>query len=199
MGAAGPYWVTAQPVSWQPYDSPADDDRQINSEDRRSVRLRVRPPPTGTHRCHGATPSGRGDHAHSQVEAVSFPDRLTPKSRLLRCMTLVPFGSGRLPAVSHPGCSLWQATALFSSTARCVAPCSSKCWCWRPQPDRWPEDVGGGMETQTKTAKTRAAVRPHFQLTCVQQLDNAIMGSMVHRHIAPTELWSVAAPAADCA
>ena len=60
MGAAGPYWVTAQPVSWQPYDSPADDDRQINSEDRRSVRLRVRPPPTGTHRCHGATPSGRG-------------------------------------------------------------------------------------------------------------------------------------------
>ena len=67
MGAAGPYWVTAHPVSWQPYDLPADDDRQINSEDRMSVRLRVRPPPTGTHRCHGATPSGRGDHAHSQV------------------------------------------------------------------------------------------------------------------------------------
>ena len=35
-----------------PYDSPAGDDRQINSEDRRSVKLRVRPPLTGTHRCH---------------------------------------------------------------------------------------------------------------------------------------------------
>ena len=47
-----PYWVTAHPVSWLPYESPAADVRQINSEDRRSVKLRVRPPPTGTHRCH---------------------------------------------------------------------------------------------------------------------------------------------------
>ena len=60
MGAAGPYWVTAHPVSWLPYELPAGDDRQISSEDRRSVKLRVRPPPTGTHRCHGATPTGRG-------------------------------------------------------------------------------------------------------------------------------------------
>ena len=34
------------------FASPAADDRQINSEDRRSVKLRVRPQPTGTHRCH---------------------------------------------------------------------------------------------------------------------------------------------------
>ena len=60
MVAAGPYWVTAHPVSWLPYESPADDDRQINSEDRRSVKLRVRPPLTGTHRCHRATPTGGG-------------------------------------------------------------------------------------------------------------------------------------------
>ena len=36
MVAAGPYGVTAYPVSWLPYESPAADDRQINSEDRRS-------------------------------------------------------------------------------------------------------------------------------------------------------------------
>ena len=59
MGAAGPYWVTAHPVSWLPYELPAGDDRQISSEDRRSVKLRVRPPPTGTHQCHRATPTGR--------------------------------------------------------------------------------------------------------------------------------------------
>ena len=68
MVTAGPYWVTAHPVSWLPYELPAGDDRQISSEDRRSVKLRVRPPLPGTHRCHGATPPGRGDHAHSQVE-----------------------------------------------------------------------------------------------------------------------------------
>ena len=37
-----------------PGQSPTDDDRQISSEDRRSVKLRVRPPPAGTHRCHRA-------------------------------------------------------------------------------------------------------------------------------------------------
>ena len=49
---AGPYWVTAHPVSWLPDVAPVGDDRQINSEDRRSVRLRVRSPRTGTHRYH---------------------------------------------------------------------------------------------------------------------------------------------------
>ena len=44
---------------------------------------------------------------------VRFPDRLTPKSRLLRCMTLVPFGSGRLPAVSHPGCFAMAGDGTF--------------------------------------------------------------------------------------
>ena len=57
---AGPYWVTAHPVSWLPDVAPVGDDRQINSEDRRSVRLRVRPPPTGTHQCHSMTPTGIG-------------------------------------------------------------------------------------------------------------------------------------------
>ena len=52
VGAAGPYGVTAHPVSWLPYDWPVGGDRQINDEDRRSVKLRVRPPPTGTSRCH---------------------------------------------------------------------------------------------------------------------------------------------------
>ena len=60
MGAAGPYWVTAHPVSWPPYEWPVGDDRQISSQDQRSVKLRVRSPLTGTHRCHGATPTGRG-------------------------------------------------------------------------------------------------------------------------------------------
>ena len=35
------------------------DDRQIRSEDRRSVNLRVRAPPTGAHQCHRVTPIGR--------------------------------------------------------------------------------------------------------------------------------------------
>ena len=60
MVTAGPYWVTAHPVSWLPYELPAGDDRQISSEDRRSVKLRVRPPLTGTLRCHEATPTDRG-------------------------------------------------------------------------------------------------------------------------------------------
>ena len=54
-------WVTAHPVSWPPYEWPVGDDRQISSQDqKRSVKLRVRPPLTGTHRCHEATPTGRG-------------------------------------------------------------------------------------------------------------------------------------------
>ena len=60
MVTAGPYGVTTHPVSWLPHELPAGDDRQISSEDRRSVKLRVRPPLTGTHRCHEATPTGRG-------------------------------------------------------------------------------------------------------------------------------------------
>ena len=40
MGAAGPYWVTAHPVSWLPYEWPVGDDRQISSKDQRSVKLR---------------------------------------------------------------------------------------------------------------------------------------------------------------
>jgi hypothetical protein len=43
-----------------PGQSPTDNDRQISSQDQRSVKLRVRPPLTGTHRCHEATPTGRG-------------------------------------------------------------------------------------------------------------------------------------------
>ena len=60
MVTAGPYGVTAHPVSWLPYEWPVGDDRQISSEDRRSVKLRVRPPLTGTHGCNEATPTGRG-------------------------------------------------------------------------------------------------------------------------------------------
>ena len=55
-----PIGSTAHPVSWLPYESPAGDDRQINSEDRGSVKLRVRPPLTGTHRRHQVTPTGSG-------------------------------------------------------------------------------------------------------------------------------------------
>ena len=40
--------------------SPMADDRQISSEDQRSVKLRVRSPPTGTHQCHRVTPTGGG-------------------------------------------------------------------------------------------------------------------------------------------
>ena len=43
-----------------PCQSPTDDDRQVSSEDRRSVKLRVRPPPAGTHQCHRATSAGSG-------------------------------------------------------------------------------------------------------------------------------------------
>ena len=43
-----------------PYELPAGDDRQVSSQDRRSVKLRVRPPPAGTHQCHRATSAGSG-------------------------------------------------------------------------------------------------------------------------------------------
>ena len=45
---------------WLPYELPAGDDRQVSSQDRRSVKLRVRPPPAGTHQCHRATSAGSG-------------------------------------------------------------------------------------------------------------------------------------------
>lgn len=38
--------------------APMADNRQISSEDQRSVKLRVRSPPTGTHQCHRVTPTG---------------------------------------------------------------------------------------------------------------------------------------------
>ena len=60
MVQAGPYRVTAHPGSWLPSDAPGGNDRQVNSKDPRSVRLWVRPPPTGTHQCHSMTPTGIG-------------------------------------------------------------------------------------------------------------------------------------------
>ena len=65
IGAAGPYRVTAHPVSKPPNDSPVGDDRQIKSEDRRSVKLWVRPPRTGTHQCRGSDADRQG-HSSSQ-------------------------------------------------------------------------------------------------------------------------------------
>ena len=64
-------------LSWLPYESPAGDDRQISSEDRRSVKLRVRPPPTDTHPVSPSDPDRRHNHAHSQVDAkrVDRPPR----------------------------------------------------------------------------------------------------------------------------
>ena len=47
-------------MSGRPIKRTLRDDRQISSQDQRSVKLRVRPPLTGTHRCHEATPTGRG-------------------------------------------------------------------------------------------------------------------------------------------
>ena len=55
-----PLWGHGHPVSWLPYELPAGDDRQVSSQDRRSVKLRVRPPPAGTHQCHRATSAGSG-------------------------------------------------------------------------------------------------------------------------------------------
>ena len=66
-GDGGPYWVTAHPVSWRPYDVAGGNDRQIRSEDHRSVNLRVRPPLTGTQQCHRADPVRQENDAHSQV------------------------------------------------------------------------------------------------------------------------------------
>ena len=51
-GYSRPLLGHGHPVSWLPYELPAGDDRQVSSQDRRSVKLRVRPSLTGTHRCH---------------------------------------------------------------------------------------------------------------------------------------------------
>ena len=64
-----------------PCPSPTDDDRQISSEDRRSVKLRVRPPPAGTHQCHRATSAGSG-----MMLTVHLGERPGPGSHSLpRC------------------------------------------------------------------------------------------------------------------
>ena len=59
-GYSRPLLGHGHPVSWLPYELPAGDDRQVSSQDRRSVKLRVRPPPAGTHQCHRATSAGSG-------------------------------------------------------------------------------------------------------------------------------------------
>ena len=59
----GPSGQLADRTMW-----PVGDDRQISSKDQRSVKLRVRPSLTGTHRCHSIDPDRQEDHAHSQVE-----------------------------------------------------------------------------------------------------------------------------------
>ena len=93
-------------LSWLPYESPAGDDRQISSEDRRSVKLRVRPPPTDTHQCHRVTPTGgtimltvapmeirkergfpqglgklRFPHSHKRIPSLSFSIPVSTRSR----------------------------------------------------------------------------------------------------------------------
>ena len=46
--------------------SPMADDRQISREDQRSVKLRVRSPPTGTHQCLSPSDSGQAEESCSQ-------------------------------------------------------------------------------------------------------------------------------------
>ena len=41
-GYSRPLWGHGHPVSWLSYEWPAGDDRQVSSQDRRSVKLRVR-------------------------------------------------------------------------------------------------------------------------------------------------------------
>ena len=48
---------------------------QASSQDRRSVKLRVRPPPAGTHRCHSSTPTGR-----RIMLTVYLTGKLTPRA-----------------------------------------------------------------------------------------------------------------------
>ena len=57
-----------------PCPSPTDDDRQISSEDRRSVKLRVRPPPAGTHQCHRATSAGSGMMLTVKLSGIAMID-----------------------------------------------------------------------------------------------------------------------------
>ena len=73
----------------------AADDRQISSEDQRSVKLRVRSPPTGTHQCHRVTPDRRRNHAHSQVDEklVDLPPRYWARAR--REPTMLGIRNGR--------------------------------------------------------------------------------------------------------
>ena len=78
--------------------SPMADDRQISSEDQRSVKLRVRSPPTGTHQCHRVTPDRRRNHAHSQVDenSVDSPQGIAISSELEPNMLGIDLGC--LPA-----------------------------------------------------------------------------------------------------
>ena len=81
--------------------SPMADDRQISSEDQRSVKLRVRSPPTGTHQCHRVTPDRRRNHAHSQVNEKLVD--LTPRYCALarREPTMLGIKNGRQPQLDN--------------------------------------------------------------------------------------------------
>ena len=84
-----------------PCQSPTDDDRQISSEDRRSVKLRVRPPPAGTHQCHRATSAGSGmmltvkltkssssDPQDTGLQSVANPPYWAPKAAVSLNLTI---------------------------------------------------------------------------------------------------------------
>ena len=81
--------------------SPMADDRQISSEDQRSVKLRVRSPPTGTHQCHRVTPDRRRNHAHSQVDEklIERPPRYW--ARVSREPAMLGIRNGRQPQLDN--------------------------------------------------------------------------------------------------
>ena len=77
-GYSRPLLGHGHPVSWLPYELPAGDDRQVSSQDRRSVKLRVRPPPAGTHQCHRATSAGSGMMLTNALIVYGALKTLTP-------------------------------------------------------------------------------------------------------------------------
>ena len=113
-----------------PCPSPTDDDRQISSEDRRSVKLRVRPPPAGTHQCHRATSAGSGMMLTVKLTRRGRDDLLMARSFIVQQAHVTSSHTRNERVLSERWCtarSKWRPTRKRFWTSPCTD--KNRCAC----------------------------------------------------------------------
>ena len=121
-----------------PCPSPTDDDRQISSEDRRSVKLRVRPPPAGTHQCHRATSAGSG---------MMLTVKLGGAGPLRSSQVVVSFGQAEEPRCTTECRPRFVSPRCWSCCSRRVPGQSGAVGDWEMPRTSWGEpDLQGSMD-----------------------------------------------------